>query len=80
MSVYVVLIEDRHAEADVELWPTETSALSRMRELAQEYNSHPDDLEEPSLSDAAIRDGWVGYIRYSCESDRIRVLRREMVQ
>jgi hypothetical protein len=79
-DVYIVIIEDRHADTDVEPFSSEELAILRAGELAASYMRdpvEPDDIEY-GLNEAMVRDGWVWYCRYSCEGDSVRVLRREM--
>lgn len=77
-AVWVVLIEDRHADVDAEVWVSQRDAEARARALAAEYARSPDDIAEIELNAAMERDGWVLDIRYSCESDAVRVVRREV--
>jgi hypothetical protein len=69
-SVFVVVVEDRHADVDVEVWTDREAAINRGRELAKKYCRHPDDYEEEQIAD------WLFYARYSCEDDSIRVIER----
>ena len=72
-SVFVVVIEDRHADVDVEIWNDKEAAINRGRELAKKYCRHEDDYEEEQISD------WLFYARYSCEDDSCRVIERKIL-
>ena len=68
--VFVVLIEDRHADTDVELVEDENRAIYRARELAAKYARDLSDIEERLI------DNFGFVIQYSCESDKITVYKR----
>lgn len=72
MTVYVVLIEDRHADAGVEVFASETAAVEHARAFAKKYALRPEDYQEKRIAD------WVFYASYSCESDSVRVERKEV--
>ena len=72
-SVFVVVIEDRHADVDVEIWTDREAAINRGRELAKKYCSRQDDYEESQIAD------WLFYARYSCEDDSCRVIERPIL-
>jgi hypothetical protein len=72
-DIWIVLIQDRHA--DVEALPFTSEAAA----LAQARDSVPDDATGgEDLNDAMRRDGWVLYLPYGTEGDRVRVVRRTM--
>lgn len=73
MKCYVILIQDRHVDTDVEVWLEPSKAIDRARYLVGKYARHPEDIEEkPSCEYYLFR------INYSCEGDSITVLEREM--
>lgn len=77
-TVYVVIIEDRHADVDAEVYADKEAALDAAWNYAVMYNSFPEDLDDHALSAAMIRDGWLRYVKYSQESDSVRVVEREL--
>ena len=77
MNVYVVIIEDRHADVDAEVFEDDNIAVKRAKALAKDYCRFPEDYEE-RLNDAMIKDGWLFHAQYSCEGDHVKVLAREL--
>jgi hypothetical protein len=71
--VFVVLIEDRHADVDVEVYTDRDKAIARGRELAKEYCRYEDDYEENT------NPAWLFNATYSCEGDNITVYERELL-
>lgn len=80
MDIYIVLTEDRHADADARPFTTKEGAVKAAESEVASLIRHPDDLDEDAreLNDAMARDGWVWYCRYGVEGDSVRVLRREL--
>jgi hypothetical protein len=77
MIVYLVIIEDRHSDVDIEVWLDETKAIERGKSLALEYaNGNPNELEE-YLTTPMIESGWLYNVTYSCEGDSISVQKKE---
>ena len=72
MDVWIVLIEDRHADVEALPYSTEAAAFAAAREAA------PDDAQDGTLSDGMRRDGWVLYLPYGPEGDSVRVVKRSM--
>ena len=72
MTVYVILLEDRHIDPVVEVWADKDAAIERARSMAQEACRFPDDYGEEQIAD------WIFYARYSCENDRVRVTEHEI--
>lgn len=70
--VYVIIIEDRHSDVEVEVWSDRGLAIDRARELAKKYCRHEEDYEEQEI------DGWEFMAVYSCESDCCRVIKSEV--
>lgn len=71
-KVYTILIQDRHADTEAEVWKDKEKAIERGRSLAKEYCRFPEDYEEKQVAD------WVFYAVYSCEEDSITVLETEV--
>lgn len=71
-DVWIVLVEDRHADVDAQPFSSEEQAIAYAR-------SQVDDGDTPEpLNDAMVRDGWVLYIPYGTEGDCVRVVKRTM--
>jgi hypothetical protein len=69
---FVIIIQDRHADTDAEVWSDEQRAIVRARLLAKTYCRHPEDYEEKQIAD------WVFHASYSCEGDSVTVLRKKI--
>jgi hypothetical protein len=68
-DVFVVIIEDRHCDTSAEVWTDRDAAIARAKAIALEYCRHQDDYAEETIQ------GWEFYVRYSCESDCVRVVK-----
>lgn len=77
-EVWIVMIEDRHADVAALPYSTEEGAIASARALAAEYAQSSDDVQEAVLTDGMRRDGWVFYLPYGAENDCVRVIRCEM--
>lgn len=76
-EVYVLITEDRHADVDVQVFRTEQGAreeMAKWRESLAEWRGR-DEWEELKLGDEMIKSGWVANVRYSPESDYVRIQR-----
>lgn len=73
MDIWITLVEHRHSDVEVLPFSTEAAAMHAARKRA------PDDAEHGPLNDAMRKDGWVFYLPYGGEGDRVRVVRRTMV-
>ena len=70
MEIWIVLIEDRHSDVDPVPFSSEERAAAYAR-------SQVDDGDLPAeLNDAMRKAGWVLYIPYGTEGDRVRVIKR----
>jgi hypothetical protein len=72
MTVYLVIIEDRHIDVEVEVWADGTKAIQRGKEIALEYAGDPKNVKE-YLTPSMIKSGWLYNATYSCEDDCVRV-------
>lgn len=72
--MFVVIIEDRHADVEVELWTSKAKAVARAHQLANGNATHPEQIE------AQTADWCVLYLRYSYEGDCITVVEREVME
>ena len=73
MTVYVVMVFERHTDPDVEVFTSGDAAVARAREIAEDYARSADDIEEP--------DGFYGclyYAEWGTEGDHVWVDRREV--
>ncbi len=80
MKVYVVVVNDRHADPEIKLFKDEQKALGYAEQAVQDTARHPEDIERDELNDFMKRDGWIYYVRYSCEGDYIVVYEREVLE
>jgi len=71
-TVYVVIIEDRHADTDVEVWQDKEAAISRARAFAQARCKHSEYYSEENIAE------WLFFAKYSTEGDCTRVVEREL--
>jgi hypothetical protein len=77
-DIWIVLVEDRHADVDALPFSTQEGAVTEARRLATEYAHHGDVNGDARLTDGMVRDGWVLYLPYGGEGDCVRVLKRSM--
>jgi hypothetical protein len=78
-EVWIVLVEDHHTDVNAIPFSSEEAAVTRAREEATANARHPDDVEWNAGLSAAMRaDGWVLYLPYGTEGDKVRVVRRQM--
>lgn len=70
--MYLVVIEDRHCDVDVEPFEDKEKAISRAKFLAKKYCRYDEDFEENQY------DGYLYYANYSCESDSVSVIERSV--
>jgi hypothetical protein len=75
--LYVVIIEDRHSDVEVELYSDEIKAVERAKEICQEYSNGPEDINE-YLTDDMKEEGWIYNATYSCESDGVSVIKKKI--
>jgi hypothetical protein len=76
-DIYIVIIEDRHADTEAVPFTDEDAAVAHAEEYVAGCDPDPEDIER-ELNDAMRRVGWVWYCGYSCEGDSVRVVRREL--
>lgn len=78
-SVFVVVINERHSDTDVELFVSAQAAVIYARKLVREY-AHPDypgDVDE-TLSESMRKSDWLYYGKWSGEGEHIFVVEREI--
>ncbi len=66
MNVYLVILEDRHTDVQVEVFATKDAALARASQIVEEYEYTPPDPDRPV-------EGWPFHATLSGEGDRVRV-------
>lgn len=73
MDVWIVLVEDRHADVEAFPFSSEEMAFTYARDEV------PDDARDgEELNDAMRRSGWALYLPYGSEGDHVRVVKRTM--
>jgi len=77
-DIWIVLVEERHADVEALPFSTEDGAMAAAREAAMENAVHGDVGWDAELNDAMRKDGWVLYLPYGPEGDCVRVIRRQM--
>jgi len=70
--IYVVMVEDRHADLDAELFTDPEQAIAYARRTAHELCRHPESYEEETI------EGWLFYARYSTEGDSVWVVEKTL--
>ena len=71
-DIWIVLIEDRHADVDALPFSSEEAAFAAARDAV------PDDAVPGELNEGMRRDGWVLYLPYGPEGDCVRVVKRAL--
>jgi hypothetical protein len=71
-DVWVVLIEDRHADVEALPFSTEGAAVAEARDSVPEF------AEEEQLTPDMRKHGWVLLLSYGTEGDCVRVVKRTM--
>lgn len=74
MTIWIVIIEDRHADVDVLPFSSMPTAVQRARHEVPDAR----DVEEIELTEGMARDGWVLCLEYGLEGDSVRVVEREI--
>jgi hypothetical protein len=73
MMVYVVMMADRHADPEPEVFTDQDAAIAYARKFAEGGAHRPGDLEEHEPPP-----GWLYYATYSSESDSVWVLTKKL--
>lgn len=71
-DIWIVLIEDRHADVEALPFSTEEGAFAAARAAV------PEDASEVVLTSGMRADGWVLDLAYGSEGDCVRVIKRTM--
>ena len=72
MKIYIAIWEDRHSDTTAHPFSTADKATDWARKTAMEYCRFPEDYKEHDY------EGWLFYADYSCESDCIYVIEKEL--
>ena len=78
-DVYVVLIQDRHTDPEVEVFANPVDAIDYAeKEVREGAGKFPEDIEILELTPGMLADGWVFAGIYSCEGDSVTVMKRQV--
>jgi hypothetical protein len=77
-DIWIVMVEDRHKDADALPFSTEEAAVRAARERMHAIVAHPEHIQEVALTPDLIDDGWVLCLDYAVEEDCVRVVKRTM--
>jgi hypothetical protein len=78
-DIWIVLVEDRHADAAALPFSSEERAIEEARAQVEANARHPDSADwDAGLTPGMREDGWVLYVPYSEEGDCVRVVKRTM--
>lgn len=70
--MFVVLIEDRHVDINVELFEELDDAILYAKETANEYCQNKEDYKEIKI------DTCLFYVEFSCEGDNIHIIEKNI--
>ena len=75
MKIYILIVEDRHADVGVTVYVNKERAIADAREVAQEeakhYNTEPREEEI---------DGWLYYATFYREGDSVHVIKGNLIR
>lgn len=74
MTIWILIIEDRHIEPDARPY----SRMDLAIEAARQWASDLPNVTDVELDEDMIRDGWVYCLEYGTEGDSVRVVEREL--
>ena len=75
-TIWIVLIEDRHADVEALPFSSEERAIGAAR--ASWTWTADEGLADEKLTDSMRKDGWVFFLPYGSEGDCVRVVKRTM--
>lgn len=78
MKIYIVIIEDRHVDVEVEPFSTAELAIEYAKEARGANCRHPEDIEEGEITQDMRDEGWLYHSTYSSEGDSVRVVERTL--
>lgn len=71
MKVYLVILEDRHTDPQVEVFLSPETAIERAEEIVEEYDYEPEEPETDARQ-------WLFQATLSCEGDHVHVIEAEV--
>lgn len=74
MTIYVIIIEDRHTDVEVLAYTRLEAAIREAKKQATDLCRFPEDYEENDTG----APGWKFYARYSCEGGSVHVVEVEV--
>lgn len=78
-GIYVVVIDDRHVDLDVELYADFETAITAAENAMREIVAHPEHIDWPEpVTEAALIAGGEWRAQYQAERDNVRVIAREL--
>lgn len=77
-DIWIVIVEDRHADVDALPFSTEAAAAEAARKEMRDMVAHPEHIQEVALTPEMREDGWVLCLAYAVERDSVRVVKRTM--
>lgn len=77
-EIFIVVIQERHSDVEVEAWTNLNVAIDRAREVAEDYARFPDDIHEADDPDYGLGEGWESggwkfWLGWGPEGDSVRV-------
>lgn len=73
MKIYLVMIQDRHTDAEAIPFSTAARAVAYARKVATESARQLEDFEE-----LEVPEDWLYYAKYSVESDCVWVVEKDL--
>ena len=77
-DVWIVLIEDRHADVEALPFSSEADALGAAEDAAADNAGQSREVREVELNPTMLAEGWILLLEYGLEGDCVRVIRRPM--
>ena len=71
MKVFLVIIEDRHVDVEVQVFSEKRDAIRVANGIVHLYDYEPEEPDEPV-------DGWIFHATLSCEGACVRVKEAEV--
>lgn len=78
-TVYVVILEDRHTDVDVQVYRDRDEAIRAAGVLAEGNARDPSRIVVEEITPAMADDRWVYFATYSSEDDCVRAVERELL-
>lgn len=72
-AIYIIVTEDSGTDVEVKPFRDKEEAIAEARRMAKEYCRFPEDYTE------SVIDGWLFYVKYSCEGDKVTVREEELL-